>query len=146
MNDTDCGIKSSLSKFVDDTKVSSAVDTTEGRDVIKRDLGKFEKWAHKNLTRFDKAKCKVLHLGQSNPTHMYGLGEETERNPVQEDLWVLWADEKLEKRQRMLRVRKAKCTLGCIKSSRQQWGDCLPVLCTCEAPSRALYPGLRPSA
>lgn len=118
MNDTDCGIKSSLSKFVDDTKVSSAVDTTEGRDVIKRDLGKFEKWAHKNLTRFDKAKCKVLHLGQSNPTHMYGLGEETESNPVQEDLW---ADEKLEKRQQCtLRVCKAKCTLGCIKSSRQQ--------------------------
>ncbi|KAK4828415.1 hypothetical protein QYF61_026271 [Mycteria americana] len=33
------------------------------------DLNRLEKWSDRNLTKFNKGKCKVLHLGKNNPIH-----------------------------------------------------------------------------
>ena len=61
------GIERTLTKFVDDTKLSGAADTVEERDVIQRDFKRLDRWAQVNLIRFNTAKCKVLHLDREIP-------------------------------------------------------------------------------
>ncbi|GAB0205406.1 mitochondrial enolase superfamily member 1 [Grus japonensis] len=69
VGDMDNGIECTLSKFANDTKLCGGVDMLEGRDAIQRDLDRLERWDHVNRTKFNKAKCKVLHVGQCNPKH-----------------------------------------------------------------------------
>lgn len=45
----------------------------DGRDGIQGDLDRLERWAHVNLVRFNKVRCKVLQMGQDNPKLKYSL-------------------------------------------------------------------------
>ncbi|GAB0203824.1 mitochondrial enolase superfamily member 1 [Grus japonensis] len=90
VSDMDNGIECTLRKFADDTKLCGVVDALEEKDAIERDLDRLEKWARANCMKFNKAKCKVLHVGQCNRNHSYRLGREwIESSPEEKDLGVL---------------------------------------------------------
>ncbi|GAB0180436.1 hypothetical protein GRJ2_000508900 [Grus japonensis] len=112
----DSGIECTLSKFANDAKLCGVVNMLEGRDAIQKHLGRLERWARAKCMKFNKAKCKVLHMGQHNPKHDYRLGEEwIEGSPEEKDLGVL-VDEKLNmSRQCSPAAWKANHVPGCIK-------------------------------
>jgi len=82
------------------------------------DLDRLKVWAGVNLTRFSKAKGKVLHVGWHNHQYKYRMEDELiESSTAEKDLGIL-LDKKLDMSlQCALTAQKANCIMGCIKRS-----------------------------
>ncbi|KFP28905.1 hypothetical protein N325_01822, partial [Colius striatus] len=81
-------------------------------------LNQLESWAERNLMRFNKDKCRVLHLGRNKTMHQYRLRVELlKSSSAERDLRVLINNKLNVSQQCALVAKKANGILGCIKKS-----------------------------
>ncbi|KAK4819849.1 hypothetical protein QYF61_012994 [Mycteria americana] len=114
INYRDSGIECTLTRFAENNRLRSAVDLLEGRDAIQRNHDRLEERACANPLKSNKAKCKVLHLGQGSTQYQYRLGDEW----IAEKVLGILVDKKLYVSQQCaLMAQKASCILAYIKRS-----------------------------
>ena len=80
--------------FADDAKIYGRVNSVHDRAMLQDDLNKLNEWSMKWLLQFNKEKCKVMHIGKSNPGFSYDLGGSTlQKTKREKDLGVLITDD-----------------------------------------------------
>jgi hypothetical protein len=95
INDLPDVVQNIAKLFADDTKVYAVVNKKEEQHSLQNDINNLVLWSDKWLLKFNKSKCKHVHLGHATNTK-YKMGE-NEINQVTEenDLGIL-IDDKLK--------------------------------------------------
>jgi len=84
---------------------------------IQKDLNRLEKWADRNLMKFNKGKCKVLHLGSNNSMNHSMLGTTQLKSSFAEKNLGDLVDIELNMSQECaFAAKKANDNLGCIRA------------------------------
>ena len=66
---------STQSIFADDTNIFADVSKTAGQESLQSDLHNATKWSQKWQLPFNVNKCKVLHIGKTNPRVNYIMND-----------------------------------------------------------------------
>ena len=66
-------IRSTVKTFTDDTKIFRALHEPEVYTYLQDDLDRLVEWSQLWPLHFNDSKCKVLHMGNSNPSHSYTM-------------------------------------------------------------------------
>ena len=119
-------LESWCTMYADDTKVSSTVQTESERQTMQADIDKLVDWADKWQLRFNADKCKVIHIGRSNPKQDYTMRlhysqdrAKLETSQREKDLGVMVDNELKFSRHVEEQVAKANKILGLIRRSYQ---------------------------
>jgi len=73
-----------VGKFTDGKKLGEMDDTRDGCALSQRDINRLQNWAERNLMKFNKGKCDILHLWRNNAGHQYILGAASLRS-----FWII---------------------------------------------------------
>ena len=128
INDLPLEVISPMSLFADDSKVFSRIsldkenvtsvgaNNPDGSGALQRDLENIQAWARRWKIEFNVDKCKIMHLGKSNPRHTYTMnGTNLTVTTEERNLGVL-IDDKLSFNSHIKGiVKKANSMLGLIK-------------------------------
>ncbi|PKU41416.1 rna-directed dna polymerase from mobile element jockey-like [Limosa lapponica baueri] len=98
------------------TRNEALLDTSKGRATLQEDMDRLEEWTNKNLMKFNKDECNVLHLGKHDPGVQHRLGSTwLGSSSVERDLGVL-VDSKPSKSEQCTAAaaKQANRMLGCI--------------------------------
>ena len=80
INDLPNIIKHSKVKvFADDTKIYNSINDVNDTKCLQNTIDEMYSWTNKWLLKFNKEKCKVLHLGKNNSKYEYFIGNEGEK-------------------------------------------------------------------
>ena len=102
-----------LSKFADDTKAARVVDTDNEAEELQQNLDGFSQWARDWQMCFNVDKCKVLHVGRTNPQRDYFMdGKKLLKVEEEKDLGVLVHKSLKPSAQVAKMVKKANLVLG----------------------------------
>ncbi|KAK4817123.1 hypothetical protein QYF61_000306 [Mycteria americana] len=109
ISDLDDGIKCTLMKFADYTKLSGEADTSEGRATLQEERDRLEEWADKNLMNV--RTC----TWENNPGVQHRLGStHLGSSSVERDLGVLVGNKLNVSEQCAAAAKKVNRMLGCI--------------------------------
>ena len=64
----------SMKIFADDTKVYKEIKDEKNVEQLQNAIDSMFDWTQKWLLKFNKDKCKILHLGKNNPKNKYFIG------------------------------------------------------------------------
>lgn len=115
INDLDDSIINWILKFADDTKLFGKSDSDHERKTLQKDLENLSQWATDWQMQFNVAKCKVMHLGNSNIGQKYFMnGKELESIDEELDLGLKFNKDLKCSTQTNHACTKAQKTLGMI--------------------------------
>ena len=120
INDIDLGIINWILKFADDTKIFGKVTDQISRDTLQEDLTKLYNWSQDWQMDFNVEKCKVMHIGRSNPEYKYLMNSHVLQEVKQEkDLGIMITSDLKSFCQVTEAYKKANRALGMISRSIQ---------------------------
>ena len=118
INDLPEVVQGHVKMFADDTKLYSAISTPHDRCSLQTDLDAMVKWSDTWQLPFNEGKCKVLHIGRTNPNYQLTMRDiPMNDTQVEKDLGV-HVDTELKFRQHASSVvTKATQVLSVIRRS-----------------------------
>ena len=109
-------VESAARLFADDTKMYREVSTNQDRDLLQTDIKLLEEWSAKWQLPFNKDKCKLMHVGSSNPGFSYQMeGASIAAVTNEKDLGIIIDNSLKFHEQTAAAVARANRILGLIK-------------------------------